>query len=568
MSFTASMLTDEPQYQLTRVLRDMLAHLVYLVRTERSILAIIASYAVGIGLLFLCVPIAMQELISTFSFAMEARMVFTLAGAVLVALFGVAYFRERQARAVETLQQRVYTRIAVAFTETLPALERDAIVGRQADRFVEADLMTRALVMLVADAFNVVVAGTVATFMLMFSSPAFIAYLSLLVLGFLAMLSLFGRGGFLVTLEMSRLNYRLVRWMRNIADNSVHLKAVESRGYLLKRTDELLYPYIRTRQQRSDTLTGHQYKATAFWLAFGHAGLIVTGGLLVVDGQITVGQFVGAEVLVGNLLVNMDTLARRMVAVFFLFTSMRELAGMFSLPRKATFGESLGPLHETRATGLHVTCRGLTIVPPSGDPLVESFDCEIAPGEKVVLQAPTSTAKAYLVKVLAGLARPTAGIVRYNDVNLVEVDPVSMNHHRGLVLDSQPRLVQGTIEDNVSLGREGVTYEDIAWALRFVELEAEVDALPKGIQTSVDEIDGVLTLSQILRILLARAIVTRPPLLIFDGTMHSMWPATRDVLLRRLCSKEEPWTAIFVSNDPTFAAYVERRIVVNAPVVA
>ncbi len=556
---------NEPQYELRHVLRDMWAHLGQMFLLERRMLGIIASYAVGIGLLFLCVPIAVQELVSTFSFAMEARMVFTLAGAVLVALLGVAYFRERQARAVETLQQRAYARIAVAFTTIIPAIEAETAVTRQAARFMEADLLTRALVMMTADLFNVVVAGTVAVCMLMFSSPAFLAYLGILFTGFIGLLVIFGRGGFLVTLRMSQLHYGIFHWIQNIADNAAHLRAVDGRHHLLKRTDELLHPYLRVRQQRSDTLTGRQYKASAFWLAFGHAGLIVTAGLLVVEKQITVGQFAGAEVLVGNLLVNMDTLARRMVAVFFMFTSLRELAGVFSLPRAQSLGDSTVPLPVDVTTGMHLTCRAVSFVLPPAAPLFEEFECEIAAGEKVVILTNTSTAKTAMAKVLAGLVRPTAGVVRYHDVNVVEVDPVSISRYRAVILDSQPTLIDGTVEDNISLGRPGVTYQDMAWALRFVELEEEMDALPKGIQTSVHASGVSFTLSQILRVLLARAIVTRPPLLIFDGTLHSMLPSTREVILRRLCSKEEPWSVVFVSNDPTFSAYVDRQIRVESP---
>ena len=71
------------------------------------------------------------------------------------------------------------------------------------------------------------------------------------------------------------------------------------------------------------------------------------------------------------------------------------------------------------------------------------------------------------------------------------------------------------------------------------------------------------TLSQTLRLLLARAIVTRPHLLIVEGTLHSMLPSLREVVLRRLCSKDEPWSVVFVSNDPTFSAPIDRRVILG-----
>ena len=165
--------------------------------------------------------------------------------------------------------------------------------------------------------------------------------------------------------------------------------------------------------------------------------------------------------------------------------------------------------------------------------------------------------------MLAGLLSPSAGVVRYNDMNLVEVSLESIDTCRSLMLDSHPTLLEGTIEDNITLGRPSISYEDVQWALRFVELDEEINRLPDGLTTMVIGHGNQFTLSQTLRLLLARAIVTRPHLLIVEGTLHSMLPSLREVVLRRLCSKDEPWSVVFVSNDPTFSAPIDRRVILG-----
>ena len=549
-----------PQYQLTEILRDIFAHLGMLLKLERSILGIIASYAVAIGFFLLCVPIAVQELVSTFSFAMEPRMIFTLALFVASSLTGVAAFRVLQARAVETFQQRIYTRIAIGFTRLLPRLRDDTFATPQAYRFMEADLLTRALVAMVADLFNVAVVGTIGVTMLILFHPFFVLYILVLILGFVGLLALFGRGGFFITLEMSRLHYDIFGWIQNIAHNLPHLRAAGDSPYLLERTDTLTRMYARIRQRRSDTLTGRQYKAAALWQVAGHSGLLITAGLLVADGQLTVGQFAAAEVLVGNLLINMDTLARRMVAMFFTFVSCREMAAVFSLPTEEDGAKEDVPAAQFGAAGIHLTCRNLTYTGPDGTPIFGNVSLDVAPGEKVAILCNTNHAKTALAKVLAGLHPPASGFVRYNDMNLIEVKRDSISRVRGLVLDSHPTLLDGTLEDNITLGRPTIDYQDLQWALRFVELDHDIDALPQGLNTRVSSLETNLSMSQILRLLVARAIVIRPQLLIFDGTLHNMLPATREMLLRRLCAKDEPWSVIFLSNDPNFSAFVDRRI--------
>jgi ABC-type bacteriocin/lantibiotic exporter with double-glycine peptidase domain len=259
----------------------------------------------------------------------------------------------------------------------------------------------------------------------------------------------------------------------------------------------------------------------------------------------------------------MDTLARRMVHMFFAFVSFRELHAFFSLPQDETASKTVVPLDQFGRAGVRVKAHDLTFAYPDGPSLFEHFHLEVAPGEKIMVLCDTNMQKTALAKILAGLLAPSAGVVRYNDMNLVEVSLESIDACRSLMLDSHPTLLEGTIEDNIALGRPSIRYEDIQWALEFVELDEEIDRLPAGLTTTVTGHSNQFTLSQTLRLLLARALVTRPHVLIVDGTLHSMAPALREVILRRLCSKDQLWSIIFISNDPTFTAYVERCIALN-----
>jgi ABC-type bacteriocin/lantibiotic exporter with double-glycine peptidase domain len=128
------------------------------------------------------------------------------------------------------------------------------------------------------------------------------------------------------------------------------------------------------------------------------------------------------------------------------------------------------------------------------------------------------------------------------------------------------RAYQASLEPPPSIasaGRGSVRFEALRWALRFVELEDDIDALPRGLETPVLGGGKLFRKSLILRILVARAIVTQLSLLIFDGTLHNMEPSLRQILLRWLCSKDESWSIIFVSNDPTIGEFVDRHVLLG-----
>jgi ABC-type bacteriocin/lantibiotic exporter with double-glycine peptidase domain len=297
------------------------------------------------------------------------------------------------------------------------------------------------------------------------------------------------------------------------------------------------------------------------WQALGHSGLIGIAGWLLSIGQITLGQFVASEVVVGTLLMGFDTIARRIYAMFYVFTSLSELAFVFSHPKDMETTKVSVPLPDPTLHGVRVTSHDVSFTYPNSPvPVIQGFSMEVAPGEKVAIVTESSRTKTTLARILAGLYTPTSGVVRYNGVDLRDLDMDSINRCRGLVLDSQLSLFEGSLEENITLGRAGITYEDLRWALRFVELEDEVDTLPLGLKTLVHGGERRLSTGQMLRILVARAIITRPQVLIFDGSLHSMRPAVRELILRRLCSKEEPWSVLFVTNDPALRINVERMI--------
>lgn len=544
------------------LLRATIARLSLFFKFEKKILAIIVSYALAIGVFALIVPLTVQELVNTFAYALQPIMVVTLTAVMAVALLLMGSFRVLQARAVEILVQRLYARIALGLTRQLPRFSEVGFTPKYANYFMEAELLPRSLAAMLVDIINVSVGGAFGMIILVMYHPYFLVFNVLLVGGFATIITVLGRGGLKITMDVSRHNYATMNWLQDIASNLLHFKATASTPFLMKKTDELVQAYVSARRTRSNILTGTQYKGSVIWQAFGHSGLIATAGWLLSIGQITLGQFVAAEVIVGTLILNLDTVAKRMYYVYYAFTSLHELENLFSLPKDKEHGKLCIPLPDPTVHGVRLTCKDVSFAYPNSASTFQHFDVEVAPGEKVAVFSATSTGKTTLARVLAGLYAPTGGVIRYNGVDLRDLDIDALNACRGLILDSQLTLFESTLEENLTVGRP-VHYDDIRWALRFVELEEDVDALPQGLRTLVQRGSKGFTTSQTLRLLVARAIVMRPQILILDGTLHSMLPAMRETILRRLCSKEEPWSVIFVSNDPSLGAHVDRRIMLE-----
>lgn len=540
----------------------MLGCLGILFRLERRILAMIFSYSLAIGLFSLIVPLTVQELVNTFAFAIQPITIVTLTGIMVTGLMLVGMFRALQFFAVEVLERRIFTRIALGMAQQLPHLKFSEFQPRYANYFMETVFMQRALAVLLVDLINVIVAGAAGMTILVFYHPYFLLYNALLLAGFNIVFFLMPHGGLKATIGMSHAKYATLHWLQEISRNLLHFKSTDSQALVMKRTDELVHTYVETRRTRFDILV-RQFLASVGWQAIAHSGLLATAGWLLSIGQLTLGQLVAAEVVVSGLLVSVDAVVKRTGHFYFFLTGLYKLDFLFSLPKDQGAIDQPVPLPDPAIHGIRVTCKDLAFTPPGIPPVFEHFNLEATPGEKIGIYAPTVVAKVTLARILAGMEAPTGSVIRYNGVDLHHLELHTINRCRGFLIDSQLTLFDGTIEDNIVLGRSYVPYSDLQWALRFTELEETINALPQGIKTPIGEYGTVLASGYILQILLARAIVTRPQILIFDGIFPPMHLTLRETLLRRLCAKDEPWTVIFVSNDPQLTPHVDRRIILD-----
>lgn len=546
----------------TNLFQAVIGHLGLLFRLERRVLGLIVSYSIAIGLFALIVPLTVQELVNTFAFALQPITIVTLAAVMVAALLFVGAFRALQYYAVEVLERRIFARVAIAMAQQLPHLRYQGFKPRFANFFVETILMQRAVSVLLVDLINVIVGGAVGMTILVFYHPYFLLYNAILLIGFNVVFFLMSHGGLKADMDLSHAKYDTLHWFQEIAYNLLHFKSTDSQTLLVKKTDQLLDTYIDIRRTRFGILI-RQYLGSLGWQAIAHSGLIATAGWLLGIGQLTLGQFVAAEVVVSGILSSFDGVVKRMGHIYYFLTALTELSFLFSLPKDQDTATLSIPLPDPTVHGIRVTCKDLTFAPAGGPPVFERFNMEVTPGEKIGIYADTTVAKTALARVLGGLESPTSGVIRYNGVDLRHLNLDSVNRFRGFILDSQLSLFEGTLEENIVLGRDYIPYSDVRWALRFTELEEEVDALPQGLKTHVRSAGKIFAPTHIVRILVARAILGRPQLLIFEGILHNMHPAMRETILRRLCSKEEPWSVIFVSNDPNLTPHVDRRIMLN-----
>ncbi|MFP3939745.1 MAG: NHLP bacteriocin export ABC transporter permease/ATPase subunit [Thermoanaerobaculia bacterium] len=176
----------------------------------------------------------------------------------------------------------------------------------------------------------------------------------------------------------------------------------------------------------------------------------------------------------------------------------------------------------------HVTFR----YRPDGPKILEDVSFRARPGNFIALVGASGVGKSTCLRLSLGFERPEVGSIYFDGKNLESLDPTSLRRQIGVVLQ-ESRPLAGNVLSNV-IGSRNFTTEEAWEALRLVGLEEEIGALPMGLQTVISEDGTTFSGGQLQRILIARAIIHRPKILLFDEATNALDNAAQEHVTRSL----------------------------------
>lgn len=186
--------------------------------------------------------------------------------------------------------------------------------------------------------------------------------------------------------------------------------------------------------------------------------------------------------------------------------------------------------------------------PGSKEPAVKDVSIKFEAGAQVALMGPSGAGKSTIADLVCGIIKPTSGAVFISGLNLADTN----RGERGRVsyVPQKPGLVSGSIVDNVALGVDpiDVDREMVHEALKLAHLEKLVDELPAGIDTNLGKLQDGLSGGQIQRIGLARALYTRPGLLVMDEATSALDGESELEIQRALSAMRGKVTVLLIAH--------------------
>ena len=182
-----------------------------------------------------------------------------------------------------------------------------------------------------------------------------------------------------------------------------------------------------------------------------------------------------------------------------------------------------------------------------GQHLIEDFNLEVKPGQRIAIVGPTGCGKTTLINLLMRFYDVNAGSIKVEDIDIREMTRKSLRAGYGMVLQ-ETWLKSGTIRDNIAYGRPEATEEEIINAAKEAHAHSFIMRMPQGYDTVISEDGGNLSQGQKQLLCIARVMLCLPPMLILDEATSSIDTRTEIKIQKAFAKMMKGRTSFIVAH--------------------
>ena len=548
---------DQP-WQGAHPLRRLLSWM----QAESPDLWVAFVYSIAVGMLSLVVPIATQNLVNTIAFGTLMQPLVVLVAIVLVALMLSGLLYVMRLYVVEVLQRRVFVRIV---TDVVYRLLRVRMEGfdkgygpELVNRFFEVVTVQKAGATLIIDGLTLLIETAVGLAVMAAYDPILLGFDFVLVVAVVVILVPLSSGALKTAVKESKAKYAMAAWLGELARHPTTFKSAGGQAYAVHRANALATGYLKYRSQHFLVLLRQNIGAVTLQ-AIGTAALLGAGGYLVIQQRLTIGQLVAAELIVAVVLAGIAKLGKQLENFYDLLAAVDKLGYFTDLPLEKVGSESLPRI----PMGAQVELKQVSFTHDSRPgAILDEINWVIPAGSRVGLIAKSGAGKSTMLDVIYSLRPPQSGVIEFDGRDARDLKLEDLRGQVALV--RHPEVFQGTVVDNVRLGDATLTLEDVRHALRLAGLLEDVQALPAGLQTELITNGLPLSHGQLIRLMLARAVASRPRLLILDEILDPIDDLVEcSRLVDHLFDPQNPWTLIVVSQRTAVLDRCDQRFVLS-----
>ncbi len=529
---------------LTRhtTLREIFSNFGLLLAPERNYYTLAIVYGIGIGVLSLAVPISVQMLVNTIAYTGLTAPLVMLSLTLFGLLLASGLLNALRIHLMDLFGRRFYARmvseIAVRSVFALNPFFQHYSKGALFNRYFDIIIVQKTVPNLLVGGFTVVLQAAVGFVLVSMYHPLFLAFNLVIILFIWVIWLVWGGRAIKSAVEVSNKKHATAAWLEGLAASNGFFKSERHIAEAFSRTDAVTAEYI----DRHIAHFRHHFAQTLgflFLYAAASAGLLGLGGWLVIQGELSLGQLVAAELVLSVVFFGLSQLGIYLAYFYELCAALDELSLFYTVEQEDPPEEAMP--YEGGSSVAFVEARG------DARGLITTLSFAIPGGTRVLGVAEAHGVQREVTNFLKRHIRPSGGYVTLGGNDIMDI-PVHELRQQIIVLD-RPNTVEMTIREYLHLSGDGASSARILAALDTVGLNAAISRLEEGLDTRVAATGWPLTITETMQLKLAAAMIAKPRVLVLGQLFDTM---TDDCLRRSLdvLQEETPTTVLYFSSRP------------------
>lgn len=525
---------------------------------EREDISQLLLLTVGYGLLTIAMPLAVQTLVNNVVMGgvVQPLVVVSVILFFLLLLASIIYLTE--VYLVEIIQRRIFVRSTTRIAKNLSGVKVSAYASENPvelmNRYFDVMTVQKAVATLLTVGLTALLQGVIGSFILLFYSIYFAGAVIIMIVILTVIIVVLGKKAEKTAIKESSSKYKMAASLERVAKNIVLSKFYRAKARVASTTDKLAERYIEARKKHFHILLKQQIVVFSMYTIMG-TGILVMSGLLVINGTINIGQFVAAELIIFGVLAAFVRFVTKLESLYDMLAALDKLGVLFDLPQE-------GNDTQYRLDNIEkLKVNDLKLVLSEGQNNQQHISFELIKGQSIALLGPSGGGKSQLLMLLTGLKPVNQGSVQYNSNDLRQVDIDSLRDQVALV--DKFEIIDGSILENILLARPELSLNDVNKSLNEFGLLEAINALPKGIDTQLNVFGYPLTSSQLQLLMLVRARLSEPKLLLIDGMLDAMQPKQLSQVMTVLDQYHSKCMMIISTQKTEIAAQFDQQITIE-----
>ena len=534
-----------------------------LLQIDKQNISQVYIYAFFNGLVNLSLPIGIQAIINLIqggeiTTSWMILVAFVIGGIVLTGILQLL-----QLRIVENISQKIFSKASFEFAYRIPAIKHSELhnyyAPELANRFFDTMTIQKGLPKILIDFSLALFQIVVGLFVLSLYHSFFIVFSLVLIALVYIIIAITGPSGLKTSLAESKFKYKIAFWLEEIARAKISFKLVGNSDFSLEKSNYHVDNYLDARESHFKVLINQSLYLIGFKMIIA-AGLLITGSILVFNQEMNIGQFVAAEIIIILIIASVEKLIKSLDSIYDVLTALEKIGYVTDMDMD---DEEDGLKIEENAQDLPIDLNQVSFkYPDSISKTLDDINLHLPANTSLSITGPPNSGKSTLLYLLSGIIEPTEGLIQYRGLPLKSLNKKQLREFIGFSL-SNNEIFQGTILENIQMGRKNVTPSDIKDALAITKLQPFISSVPLGLKTILDPEGQRIPRNIKNRVLLARAIVNKPRLLILEDPLDHVAYEEKAAIIKELTDKNKPWSIIVSSVDTLWNEYIENKMSLN-----